>query len=306
VARCLLGLGSNLGNRRELLRNTCKAISKLPDVRLLARSRWHETAPIGGPTGQSPFLNGALLVQTTLQPHALAEKLHELETQLGRSRRVRWSARTVDLDVLLIDAATVVSPDLVVPHPRMSFRRFVLEPAVEIAPWMRHPTSGWTVAQLLRHLNSATRYVAVAAADGRVANWVARQMADTLRFPILEKCTENLAECLLPVICSFWQPTTEKKTIHAMGESSVANNRPALVIAVDPIHSKQLLQAAASAKSNGPANFGSMTETAFRQILDKPGHGPMARITAEDPATILAEAQAAILAVWPETLIAVP
>jgi len=287
VARCLLGLGSNLGDRRELLRSTCRAISDLAGVKLLARSQWHETTPIGGPAGQSPFLNGALLVQTTLQPHALAAKLHELETQLGRSRRVRWSARTVDLDVLLVDETTIASSDLIVPHPRMSFRRFVLEPAVEIAPWMRHPTSGWTLAQLLRHLNTAAQYVAVVAADERVSRWLAQQMSETLQCPTWkEPPAGHVVEGLPPAIRSCWR----------LGDQAT---RPALILAVDPNNTDRMLKSIGPAQSNWTPTSGSTTEPTFRQLLTKTGHGPMAQITTDDPATLLAEAEAAILAVWP-------
>ncbi len=180
MARCLLALGSNLGNRQELLRRATRETTCLPDSRLLARSQWYETAPIGGPRDQGPFLNGALLLQTTLKPRNLLTRLQEIETRLGRERMVRWDARAIDIDLLLMDAQVIETPDLQIPHPRMSFRPFVLEPAVEIAGEMLHPTSGWTLAQLLFHLENAASYVAVAAAEPRLASWLADQLAQTL------------------------------------------------------------------------------------------------------------------------------
>jgi 2-amino-4-hydroxy-6-hydroxymethyldihydropteridine diphosphokinase len=132
-----------------------------PAVTIIARSAWHETAPIGGPAGQENFLNGALVLQTALGPQELLAFLQQIEGQLGRQRTVRWGPRTIDLDLLLYDDLVLNTPSLVLPHPRLAVRRFVLEPAAEVAGKMLHPTIGWTVARLLAHLNTSARYVAV-------------------------------------------------------------------------------------------------------------------------------------------------
>jgi 2-amino-4-hydroxy-6-hydroxymethyldihydropteridine diphosphokinase len=160
MAWCLLALGSNLGDRAELLCRAIDALSRLPHTRLTARSSWHETQPQGGPPGQGPFLNGAALLSTTLSPEALSSELLRIETALGRVRGERWGPRTIDLDLLLYDHEMRDAPELTLPHPRMASRRFVLAPAVEVAPWMVHPTSGWTIAQLLANLDAGVGWQA--------------------------------------------------------------------------------------------------------------------------------------------------
>ncbi len=191
MPRCLLAMGSNLGDRSEQLRAALHEIAHLSKTRLLARSRWIETSSVGGPAGQGLFLNGAALVDTCLTPDVLHGHLLGIEKSLGRQRTERWSPRTLDLDMLLYDGLVCRQADptgtaLELPHPRMSFRRFVLEPAMEIAGWMHHPTSGWTVAQLLGHLNTSAPYVAVTAINPHDARWLAGQLAELVGCPNLE------------------------------------------------------------------------------------------------------------------------
>ncbi|HEV2972662.1 MAG TPA: 2-amino-4-hydroxy-6-hydroxymethyldihydropteridine diphosphokinase [Pirellulales bacterium] len=152
MAAALIALGSNLGDRERILNDAVAQLSLQPGIRLVSKSRWHETRPVGGPKGQADFLNGAVLVDTSLSPEQLAEELERIETAAGRTREGRWAARTLDLDLLLYGEEVIDTPRLVVPHPRMTFRRFVLEPAAEIAPSMRHPTVGWTLAALRDHI----------------------------------------------------------------------------------------------------------------------------------------------------------
>ncbi len=154
MAHCLLALGSNLGDRAASLRQAVGQLARLPQTVLMARSSWHETAPVGGPPGQGLFLNGAALVSTSLSPVALLAEIGRIEQQLGRIRAERWEARTIDLDVLLFDRVVHRGADLTIPHPRMLDRAFVLEPAAEIAAWMTHPETGWTISRLLQQLRS--------------------------------------------------------------------------------------------------------------------------------------------------------
>lgn len=135
MTRAFLGLGSNLGDRRDHLRT---AVASLPDV--VAVSDVYETDPVGGPE-QGRFLNLVVELDTDLDPHALLGVCHRIESAAGRVRDVRWGPRTLDVDILWIEGVTVDTPDLQVPHPRMNERRFVLEPLAELAPDV--PPDGW-------------------------------------------------------------------------------------------------------------------------------------------------------------------
>ena len=174
---CLIGLGSNLGDRRKTLDRAVAQLAQHPRITIAAKSRWHETPPIGGPDQQSSFLNGAVVVETSLVPQAVLAVLHRIETDLGRRRTERWGPRTVDLDLLLYDQQVMSTPSLVLPHPRMAWRRFVLEPAAEVAAEMVHPPTGWTVARLLDHLRTAVPYVAITGSIGAGKTHLAEQLA---------------------------------------------------------------------------------------------------------------------------------
>ena len=127
--RAFLGLGSNLGDRRRRLR---EAVAALPDV--VATSPVYETAPVGGPAGQGPYLNAVVELDTDLTPRQLLDVGRRLEDAAGRVRAERWGSRTLDVDVLLVDDLRVEEPDLQVPHPRMWERPFVLIPLADLAP----------------------------------------------------------------------------------------------------------------------------------------------------------------------------
>jgi 2-amino-4-hydroxy-6-hydroxymethyldihydropteridine diphosphokinase len=126
--RAYLGLGSNLGDRRAHLR---AAVAALPDV--VAVSPVYETEPVGGPAGQSPYLNVVVELDTDLSPRQLLGLGRELEAAAGRVRTEPDGPRTLDVDVLLVGDLTVRDDDLVVPHPRMWQRRFVLAPLADLA-----------------------------------------------------------------------------------------------------------------------------------------------------------------------------
>ncbi|MEI7592434.1 MAG: 2-amino-4-hydroxy-6-hydroxymethyldihydropteridine diphosphokinase [Actinomycetes bacterium] len=127
--RALLGLGSNLGDRESYLR---EAVASLTGV--VAVSSIYETDPVGGPEGQGAYLNIVVEVATELSPHALLGVCHRLESAGDRVREVRWGPRTLDVDILWLESGAIDEPDLQVPHPRMTERRFVMAPLAEIAP----------------------------------------------------------------------------------------------------------------------------------------------------------------------------
>lgn len=157
----LIALGSNLGDRRAILDGAVAALAATPGIALHRVSTYHETAPVGGPPGQGAFLNAAAAVETTLTPSALQHALRAIETGAGRVRRVRWGERTLDLDLLLFGEQVIDTPELVVPHPRMAVRRFVLAPLAEVAGAQRDPLTRKTIPQLLAHLDRRPSYVAI-------------------------------------------------------------------------------------------------------------------------------------------------
>ena len=103
MPRCLLGLGSNLGDREATLNAALAAIDALPDVRLRKKSEWLRTRPIGGPAGQAEFANGAALIDTTIAPLILLKELQQIEERLGRQPAEQWAPRPIDIDILLYD-----------------------------------------------------------------------------------------------------------------------------------------------------------------------------------------------------------
>jgi len=145
-----IALGSNRGDRDAHLAFAFGAIGALPGTALTARSIVFETEAVG-PGEQDAYLNAVAAVETELPPRALLEALLEIERARGRerAREERWGPRTLDLDLLFYGDLVLALPGLIVPHPRLHEREFVLRPLETIAPDLRHPVSGLTVSQLL-------------------------------------------------------------------------------------------------------------------------------------------------------------
>lgn len=146
-----IALGSNLGDRRANLDAAVRAIAALPAVRLRALAQPIETEAVG-PAGQPAYLNGAISVETTLDPRELLEALLEIERRLGRVRRERWGPRTIDLDIILFADRVVDEEGLHIPHPRLRERRFVLAPLAAIEPALIDPVTHRSVRDLLAAL----------------------------------------------------------------------------------------------------------------------------------------------------------
>jgi 2-amino-4-hydroxy-6-hydroxymethyldihydropteridine diphosphokinase len=149
--RAFLGLGSNLGERLPNLQRAIDLLAATPGVDVLRSSRVYETTPIGPP--QPDFLNAVVEVETGLEPGELLAACAEVERELHRVREIRWGPRTIDVDVLAYGDRVILTDDLIVPHPRMHERAFVLVPLLELTedpplPGGRHvrdlSTEGWT------------------------------------------------------------------------------------------------------------------------------------------------------------------
>ena len=142
-----VSIGTNLGDRDAHLALALRRLAALPDTELVAASPVYETDPVGPPP-QGPYLNAAVHLRTRLSPRALLDALLAIEQEAGRVRGVRDAARTLDLDRLHYGDQVLDEPDLVVPHPRLAERPFVLEPLAALAPDRVHPTRGETIATL--------------------------------------------------------------------------------------------------------------------------------------------------------------
>jgi 2-amino-4-hydroxy-6-hydroxymethyldihydropteridine diphosphokinase len=161
----LIGLGGNLesvhyGAPRQTLAAALAALAG-EGVRVVGRSGWYRSAPVPV-SGQPWFVNAVAAIATRLGPFALLDRLQALEARFGRVRGARNAARILDLDLLDYCGRRIATPRLTLPHPRMTERRFVLLPLVELAPGWRHPVSGMTAAQLLSRLPEGQRVARLA------------------------------------------------------------------------------------------------------------------------------------------------
>lgn len=169
ATRAYVALGSNLGDRRRLLEGALRELDAAPGVRVLARSRIYETAPVG-PTPQGPYLNAVARVATSLAPRALLDRLLDIEARAGRTRDGRRDApRTLDLDLLLYGDRCLREEGLEIPHPRMHLRGFVLEPLRELAADLVHPACGEPIRVLAERVRdpAAVRLLEPAETPGR-------------------------------------------------------------------------------------------------------------------------------------------
>lgn len=131
MAFCYLGLGSNLGDRRKNIEMALDYLTRTKGIKIEKTSRIYETEPVGGPR-QGKFLNAAIKVETSFGPRAILKIIKKIEKDLGRKKRMRWGPREVDLDILLYGNKVIKTKGLVIPHPRMFEREFVLRPLREI------------------------------------------------------------------------------------------------------------------------------------------------------------------------------
>jgi 2-amino-4-hydroxy-6-hydroxymethyldihydropteridine diphosphokinase len=151
-----IGVGSNVGNREA---NCRKAFELLADTgRVISVSSLYFTEPVGYKE-QEDFINAVVSIETDLSATELLDACRAIEGRLGRKRKLRWGPRTIDLDILLYGDHMINRPHLVIPHPLMATRKFVLAPLAEIAPDVMHPVLHKTAEQLLRELKDTSRVV---------------------------------------------------------------------------------------------------------------------------------------------------
>lgn len=142
LRRAALGLGSNLGDRLEMLQDAIGTMLSSPEVHPVAVSPVYETDPVGGPEGAEPYLNAVLVVETTAPARLLLERAHSTETAYGRTREEQWAPRTLDIDLLAYGPRVYDDPECTVPHPRLHERAFVLAPWNDVDPDFEVPGHG--------------------------------------------------------------------------------------------------------------------------------------------------------------------
>jgi 2-amino-4-hydroxy-6-hydroxymethyldihydropteridine diphosphokinase len=281
---CLLGLGSNLGNREETLCDAIEAIGALPGVTLSRQSRLYRSDPVGGPAGQGEFLNTAVIVETELKPLALLDEFHRIEQGFGRVESERWAARTLDIDILLVGDRVIETGRLTVPHPRMSFRRFVLEPSSEIAGEMVHPTIGWTIRQLRDHLESASDRIAIVSSEEPLRRGLAEFLVERCGGKLVETPAQTMGQTFLSVeknrsaadrnIC----PTVRSEPLPPPDDLAADFPKLTIVIAVNQPDPKAQRAAIERQKLSGPTLV----------------------LRTSDRKTMESEILAAVEAVWPD------
>ncbi len=141
IQRCYVGLGSNLGTAWENVQSAVGRIGQSVDINLTGCSKFYRSAPWGG-IDQPDFVNAVASLDTSLGPHALLRRLLTIESDMGRRRRAHWGSRIIDLDLLLQDDEIIATETLIIPHPLMHRRAFVLVPLLELAPDCRIPGKG--------------------------------------------------------------------------------------------------------------------------------------------------------------------
>ncbi len=146
-----IALGSNLGDSRAILDAALITLDQILGIAVKSRSSWYKTAPVG--PSQPDYLNGCALLEVEQSPQELLKTLLGIEQKFGRVRKEHWGPRTLDLDLLLFDDLILETPDLQIPHPRMTQRAFVLVPLVEIAPDWIEPVSRLAISELVQKLD---------------------------------------------------------------------------------------------------------------------------------------------------------
>ncbi len=142
-----IGLGSNMGDKKAYLEGALESIRQIKGCRMEVVSDLIETEAYGG-VEQDDFLNGVAALRTILPPEVLLEELQRIEKEAGRERKIHWGPRTLDLDILFYDKLILEEEKLILPHPDLQNRRFVLEPMMQLAPYYRHPVSGESIKEM--------------------------------------------------------------------------------------------------------------------------------------------------------------
>jgi 2-amino-4-hydroxy-6-hydroxymethyldihydropteridine diphosphokinase len=153
---CYIGIGSNLGQPAARCLEAVERLASAGGITLLRCSSLYRTEPVGE-KNQEDFVNAVAEVRTMLSPRALLQTLLQIEREMGRVRTIRWGPRVIDLDILLFGQEVLQEEDLVIPHPELHRRRFVLVPLSELASYAIHPAFGVSIRGLMQRLQDDSR-----------------------------------------------------------------------------------------------------------------------------------------------------
>lgn len=232
MARCLISFGANLGIPAVTIAQAADQIRQLLGPRLVSLdlSRLVRTPAVGGPTGQPPFVNAvAALEVSACSAWDIWHIVRQVEHTLGRVRQERWEARRIDLDVLLFDDQRIWTAQFKLPHPRMVMRRFILQPALDVAADWLEPVSGWSIARLASSLAEAPASIVLVShnvhRDQRLVDEAARIARCELQTVHMVHVETNLPQRAIPV-----------------GDKSLPATRWLGMISVEHIESNRILE----------------------------------------------------------------
>ena len=151
-----IGVGSNLDDPAARCAEAVCRISQIAGIKVLRQSSLYRTEPVGFEE-QGWFINAVVEIRTALNPHELLKVLQRIEDAMGRVRGPKWGPRTIDLDILLYGQEVIEENELVIPHPDLQKRRFVLEPLLEIASYVIHPAFGVSIRGLMERLDDKSK-----------------------------------------------------------------------------------------------------------------------------------------------------
>lgn len=155
MTKCAIALGSNQGDSLSILERSLNVLNEVPGIDLQTTSSWYQTEPVNTPNPQPDYLNGCALLSSAQTPEELLTILQATEIQFGRTNKGNLQPRTLDLDLLLYGDLVLNTPNLTLPHPRMTERAFVLVPLAEIASDWIEPVSGMKINKLLRNVDAS-------------------------------------------------------------------------------------------------------------------------------------------------------
>lgn len=156
MVEAYISFGTNLGDRKKNIEEALSLLQKNPGVKIEKTSSLYLTEPIGY-VGQDYFLNGVIMIKTNLSPRELLSLCQQIENHMGRKRTIPWGPRIIDLDILLYNNKIIEEDDLIIPHPYMHKRRFILTPLSEIAPQLIHPVLGKSIYTMLKELKDSKK-----------------------------------------------------------------------------------------------------------------------------------------------------